>query len=76
MLDADVIKQLKNLQIVDAVSKLKSKVIDDYDKFVRRLNKGYREEYYIIMNEINLIEMYSQIDNSELYLDYYLNYGL
>lgn len=76
MLDADVIKQLKNLQVVDAVSKLKSKVIDDYDKFVRRLNKGYREEYYIIMNEINLIEMYSQIDNSELYLDYYLNYGL
>ncbi len=61
---------------VDAVYNLKNKAIKDFNKFVLRLNKGYQDDYSVILNEINLIEISPDLDNWKLLYEYYINYGL
>lgn len=61
---------------VDALDNLKKKAIQDYKKFVRRVLKGHRDDYSILMSEINFIELYNQIDNRNLIREYFLNYGV
>lgn len=67
--------QCNQSQAVD-VARLKQKVIQDFNILVRGLNKGYKYDYSIIMNEISFIESYQNLDNQQLIYEYYLNHGM
>lgn len=58
---------------VDAVDDLKKKVIKDFEKYIKQIFKGYSPDYHQILNEINFIETYSDIDNQKLIYEYYRN---
>jgi hypothetical protein len=44
---------LKNLQTVDAI---KQSIISDYNTFVKRLEKGYRDDNQHIINKIIYVD--------------------
>lgn len=46
------------------INKLKRKAIHDFDHLVKRLEKGYKIKYNDLMNIVCLIELYSDIKNS------------
>ena len=48
---------------MDAISNLKLKVIKDYDKWLSRLNIGYKDNYDFILHEISFIQSYDSLDN-------------
>lgn len=56
------------------VSNLKQKAIQDYLEFLTRLEKGYKDDYHNIINIINLIDLYGNIDNSEYIASWLLNH--
>ena len=60
-------KDCQNRRIVDAdaIVKLKKKAI-----------KGYKGNYKQLLNEINFIETYRDLDNQKLIYEYYLNNGV
>ena len=60
----------------DALNELKKKVTEEYEKYVKRLNRGYKDDYSLILNEISFIETYQYLDNQKLIYEYYINYGL
>lgn len=68
--------QLQILQVVTALDNLKRKAIKEYNQLVLGLYKGYKEDYYTLMNEISFIELHSELDNEQMLLEFYLNYGL
>ena len=59
--------------VVDAI---KLKVIKDFEKFSKRLYSGYRDDYSVIMDEINFIENYEHLDNQQTIFEYLLNYEI
>lgn len=76
----DCAKQnLDNLQItdVDAVNKLKLKVICEYQNLIKMIQKGYKLDYSFIMEEISLIELLEDFELDErpslFVTQYYLN---
>lgn len=71
-------KDYLNSRILDAgaIDELKKKVIEDYNKYIKKLFRGYRDDYSILLNEINFIEVYSEIDNQKLIYEYYMNYDM
>ena len=60
---------------VDALSKLKSNAITRFQKFLKRLNKGYVDDYSMILHEIAFIQIYSNLDKSliPLLYEYFIN---
>ena len=46
------------------INKLKRKAIHDFDHLVKRLEKGYKIKYNDLMNIVCLIELYTDIKNS------------
>lgn len=69
-------QQLSQVLDVGAINNLKQKVIKDYEQYIKRLFKGYKEDYKVILNEINFIDIYQDTDNQKLIYEYYMNYGL
>lgn len=69
--------QLNNREVdVDAINNLKNKVIKDFNNYIKRLQKGYQDDYSVILNEINFIEVHPDLDNQTLIYEYYMNYGV
>lgn len=69
--------QLNNREVdVDAINNLKNKVIKDFNNYIKRLQKGYQDDYNVILNEINFIEVHPDLDNQTLIYEYYMNYGV
>ena len=60
---------------MDALSKLKSNTITRFQKFLKRLNKGYVDDYSMILHEIAFIQIYSNLDKSliPLLYEYFIN---
>lgn len=60
---------------MDALSKLKSNAITRFQKFLKRLNKGYVDDYSMILHEIAFIQIYSNLDKSliPLLYEYFIN---
>ena len=62
---------------VDALSKLKKKVSEEFYKLIFQVRKGYKPEHDYILEEISFIELIqnNEIDNKLLLtaLQYYLN---
>lgn len=71
-----ILVQLQILLVVAALDKLKRKAIKEYNQLVHGLYKGHKEDYYTLMNEISFIELHSELDNKQMLLEFYLNYGL
>lgn len=76
----DCVRQnLDNLQItdVDAVNKLKLKVICEYQNLIKMIQKGYKLDYGFIMEEISLIGLLEDFELDErpslFVTQYYLN---
>ena len=61
----------------DAIDRLKSKVIDEFQNLMYVVSKGYYPEYEHILQEISLIQLledgYMDVDDSLFIIQYYLN---
>lgn len=57
----------------DALEKLKLKSIEDFKKLIKQISYGYRPSYRNLLNQICFIEVHSQLDNSELIYEQYIN---
>ena len=68
--------QHRRIVDADAIVKLKKKAIKDFNKFLYTLFKGYKGNYKQLLNEINFIETYQDLDNQKLIYEYYLNNGM
>lgn len=60
----------------DAVDDLKRKAIKDYNKFLKSVYRGYKNDYNELMSEINFIEIYKELDDNKLIFEYYINHEL
>ncbi len=49
---------------MDVVASLKEKAINDFEYFISRLEKGYKDDYSNILNIICYLEIYSELDYS------------
>lgn len=58
---------------VDAITNLKAKTIKDFDKFLKRMNKGYRDDYAKILHQISFIQTYHSFDKIEPVYEYLMN---
>ena len=56
-----------------AIEKLKLKSIEDFKKLIKQISYGYRPSYRNLLNQICFIEVHSQLDNSELIYEQYIN---
>lgn len=58
------------------VDVLKQKIINDFCNLMSQLEKGKKPEYYLIMEELNLIDIYNYLDENkqQTLLQLYLNY--
>lgn len=61
---------------VVAVNNLKKKIIKDYVRIVKRMNKGYKDDFRYILNEISFLGVWSNIDKPEIIYEYFINYGM
>lgn len=58
---------------MDAVTKLKLKVIKDFDFYIKRLNKGYVIDNTSIKNDIFFIQSFMYLDNVDAIYEYLIN---
>lgn len=61
---------------VVAVNNLKKKIIKDYVRIIKRMNKGYKDDFSYILNEISFLGVWSNIDKPEIIYEYFINYGM
>ena len=61
---------------VVAVNNLKKKIIKDYVHIVKRMNKGYNDDFSYILNEINFLGVLSKVDKPEIIYEYFINCGM
>jgi hypothetical protein len=54
------------------MSPLKVKIIDEYEKYVHQLHKGYRPDYNYILDMISFTEMGSKTKNPEIIQNHFL----
>lgn len=59
-----------------AVNNLKKKIMKDYVRIVKRMNKGYKDNFSYILNEISFLGVWSNIDKPEIIYEYFINYGM
>ena len=64
---------LNKLEVVDALVEIKKKVIKDFDHFVRRMNKGYVDEYDMILHDISFIQSYQAIEKRDRIYEFLMN---
>ena len=60
---------------MDVLTNLKSDAIKRFQAFLKRLDKGYVDDYSIILHEIAFIQMYSYFSSTEIPLlyEYFIN---
>lgn len=61
--------------MMDALSKLKKKVSEEFNNLICKVKKGYKLDYEFILEEISFIDLIenNEIDNNLSALQYYLN---
>ena len=59
--------------VVDAITNLKLKVIKDFNKFLNRLNKGYIENYDMILHQIAFIQTCQYFDKIDGIYEFLMN---
>ena len=61
---------------VAATQELKKKIIKDYIHIVNRMNKGYKDNFSYILNEISFLGVWSNLDKPNIIYEYFINYGM
>lgn len=61
---------------VDATKELKKKIIKDYVRIIKRMNKGYKDDFRYILNEISFLGVWSNLDKPNIIYEYFINYGM
>lgn len=61
------------IEDADAINKLKNKIICEYKRLIKLLNKGYKPDYQFIKDEMNFIDLQKELDNQIFLLQFYLN---
>lgn len=71
----DCVNQMKAMYPNQDVDALKKKVIKEFTQLLKKLKKGYREDYEFILQEISLIQLLESqdIDNAVFFKQFYLN---
>lgn len=59
---------------IEDVDVLKYECILEFEKYIKQLQKGYQPDYKHILNMINFIKVYNDLDNKKLVSQYLLNY--
>lgn len=57
----------------DRVDVLKEKVIELYCMYIRRLNKGYKDDYANLLNMINCLSLPYDSENDQKIYEYLIN---
>ena len=52
----------KQLLAVDAINELKEIIIKDYNRYLHRLFKGYKDDYFHILQKISYVETWPYLD--------------
>lgn len=72
----DSVNRILTITISAAVDALKKKAIEMYMTLLRRLQKGYKDDYQDLLNLICFIDLPVKIDNYEFVKQQFLNtYG-
>lgn len=58
---------------VDVVTNVKIKTIDDFNKLLKRLAKGYRDDYSMILHQIAFIQVCPNLDKIDSIYEYLIN---
>lgn len=58
---------------MDAITNLKKKVIKDFNKFMKRLNRGYKDNYDMILHSISFIQTCQQLDKIDGIYEFLIN---
>lgn len=58
---------------MDAITNLKKKVIKDFNKFLIRLNKGYIDNYDMILHQISFIQTCQYFENIDGIYEFLMN---
>lgn len=61
---------------VGATKELKKKIIKDYVRIIKRMNKGYKDDFRYILNEISFLGVWSNLDKPNIIYEYFINYGM
>lgn len=66
---------LLNLEVVDAVERLKRKAAKEYFNLICKIKKGHRPDYEFLLEEISFLDMLDELDErtKNKVLSYYLN---
>lgn len=57
------------------VDALKRECIEEFNKYVKFLQKGYQKDYNHILNMMCFINSYDKLDKQQLITQYLLNYA-
>ena len=68
--------QLPKVLDVDAIVNLKKKVISEFGKYLKRLQKGYQDDYSFLLNEISFIKVHPGLDTAKVTYEYFINHGM
>lgn len=58
---------------MDAIGNLKLKVIENFNKFLKRLNKGYIDDYSMILHQISFIQTCQYFDKIDGIYEFLIN---
>lgn len=58
---------------VDAITNMKSKVILDFDNYIKRLNIGYKDNYDKILHKISFIQTYTAFNKIDPIYEFLIN---
>lgn len=68
--------QLPKILDADAIAELKKKIIKEYERYLKQLQRGYQNDYSFLMNEINFVETHFNLDTSKVTYEYFINHGM
>ena len=59
--------------VVDAIANMKLKIIQDFDRYLKRASYGYYDVYSYILHKIAFIQSFSSIDNIDSIYGFLIN---
>ena len=59
--------------VVDAIANMKLKIIQDFDRYLKRASYGYYDDYLYILHKIAFIQSFSSIDNIDSIYGFLIN---
>ena len=58
---------------MDAISNIKMQVISDFDKYIKKMNRGHKGDLTNILHKISFIQSYPALDKPDPIYEYLIN---